>query len=271
MNRPFDLFLFSTDARTIREAIAAGVAGVIVDWEQAGKIERQRHADTEINEQTIEDLHAVRATTNAKVLCRINPFGVTTEREVEDAIAAGVDEILLPMVRTVEEVGVTLDLVRERCGVGILVETVDAVEHAAMLARLPLSRVYVGLNDLMIDRGHASIFTAVLDGTVARIRSTFNLPFGFAGLTLVDRGYPVPCRLLMAEMSRLGCHFTFLRRSFHRDMRGHALGEEIPRILGAMASASERSSAAIARDREELSVAIQRARFDQPAAVPSFE
>ena len=265
------MYLFSTDARTIREAMAAGVAGVIVDWERAGKVERQRYADTEINEQTVADLRAVRAATCGKVLCRINPFGATTEQEIEDAIGAGVDEILLPMVRAVEEAGITLDLVRKRCGVGILVETVDAVDDAAMLARLPLSRVYVGLNDLMIDRRDTSIFTAVLDGTVARIRSTFKVPFGFAGLTLVDRGFPIPCRLLIAEMARLGCRFTFLRRSFHRDIRGHAVGEEVPRILQAMATASRRSPAAIDRDHEELSTTICRTRFDRPATLPSLQ
>ena len=270
MNRPFELFLFSTDPQTIRETIAAGAAGVIVDWEQAGKVERQRHADTEINDQTLADLHAVRAATSARVLCRVNGFGRTTEWEIEEAIAGGVDEILLPMVRAVDEVGVTLDLVRGRCGVGILVETVDAVEHAAMLARLPLSRVYVGLNDLMIDRGHASIFAAVMDGTVARVRSVFRVPFGFAGLTLVDGGFPVPCRLLIAEMARLGCSFTFLRRSFHRDIRGRAIGEEVPRILQAMAAAAERSPTAVERDREDLSAAIGCARVDRQATQPSW-
>jgi hypothetical protein len=270
MNRPFELFLFSTDPQTIRDTIGAGAAGVIVDWERAGKVERQRHADTEINEQTLADLQAVRAATSATVLCRINSFGQTTEWEIEEAIAAGVDEILLPMVRTVEEVRATLNLVRERCGVGILVETVDAVEHAAMLARLPLSRVYVGLNDLMIDRGATSLFAAVHDGTVARVRSFFDVPFGFAGLTLVDAGFPVPCRLLIAEMARLGCSFTFLRRSFHRDIRGRAVAEEVPRMLQALATAAQRSAVAVERDREHLSAAIGSAFVDQQAIQPSW-
>ena len=271
MTQPFELFLFSSDRRTIREAIAAGVAGVVVDWERAGKAERQRYVDTEINEQTIEDLHAVRAATDARVLCRINPFGVTTGEEIEQAIGAGADEILLPMVRTVEEVVVTLDLVRRRCGLGILVETVDAVAQAARLARLPLSRVYVGLNDLMIDRSDTSIFTAVLDGTVSQVRSMFDMAFGVAGLTVVDRGCPIPCRLLIAEMSRLGCSFTFLRRSFHRDIRGRAFEKEIPRILEAMSASSRRSFAAIERDREELSVAIRRTGSNPTAKVASLQ
>jgi hypothetical protein len=265
MNRPFELFVFWTDPQTIRETIGAGAAGVIVDWEYAGKVHRQRHADTEINGQTLADLQIARNATSATVLCRVNAFGATTEWEIEAAIAAGVDEILLPMVRTVEEVRATLDLVRGRCGVGILVETVDAVDLAAMLGRLPLSRVYVGLNDLMIDRGHTSIFAAVLDGTVERVRACFDVPFGFAGLTLVDAGFPVPCRLLIAEMARLGCCFTFLRRSFHRDIRGRAIAEEVPRMLQALATAAGRSADAVERDREDLGAAIAGATVDRQA------
>ena len=108
-----------------------------------------------------------------------------------------------------------------------------------------------------------------LDGTVARVRSLFNVPFGFAGLTLVDGGFPVPCRLLIAEMARLGCSFTFLRRSFHRDIRGRATGEEVPRILQAIAAAAERSAAAVERDLQDLSVAIGCARVDRQATQPS--
>lgn len=265
MNRLFDLFLFSTNPREIREAVAAGIGGVVVDWEQAGKADRQHHADTEINRQTVEDLRIARASTRATIVCRINPVGGTTEREIEDAIAAGADEILLPMVRSVKEVGAAIRIARERCGVGILVETVEAAAAADGLARLPLSRVYVGLNDLMIDRGHTNIFTAVLDGTVERIRSHFSVPFGFGGLTMVERGFPVRCRLLIAEMARLDCRFSFLRRSFHRDMAGHRPGDEIPRILEAFAIATRRRSDEIVRDRVELTDTINRMLFERPA------
>jgi len=264
MNPLFDLFLFSTNPREIREAVAAGITGVVVDWEQVGKADRQHHADTEINRHTVEDLRIARASTRATVVCRINPVGVTTEREIEDAIAAGADEILLPMVRSVKEVSAAVGLARDRCGVGILVETVEAVASAGELARLPLSRVYVGLNDLMIDRGHTNIFAAVLDGTIERIRSNFSVPFGFGGLTLVERGCPVPCRLLIAEMARLDCRFSFLRRSFHRDMAGHRPSDEIPRILEALTIATRRRSDEIVRDRFELTDTINRMLFERP-------
>jgi hypothetical protein len=267
MDRPFQLFLFSTNPALIREAVAAGIAGVVIDWERAGKLDRQLHANTEINQQTVDDLHAARAATEARILCRINPFGGTSEREIEDAVAAGADEILLPMVRSVEEVAATLRLARDRCGVGILVETVSAVQCAQALGRLPLSRVYVGLNDLMIDRGHSNIFTALLDGTVERVRSAFSVPFGVAGLTLVQQGSPVPCRLLIAEMARLDCQFTFLRRSFHRDRVGHRLGREIPLILQALAAAGQRRPDDVAWDRRALDETLQRVLFERTAGL----
>ena len=257
MTARFDLFLFSTQPHVVRDVVSSGAAGIVIDWERAGKHDRQRAADTEINEHTVADLRRVRAATDARILCRVNPVGPTTSSEIDEAIEAGADEILLPMVRTVDEVLTALEAVRGRRGLGILVETAAAVHCAAALARLPLSRVYVGLNDLMIDRGDTNIFSAVLDGTVERVRSHFDVPFGFAGLTLVGRGRPIPCRLLMAEMARLDCRFSFLRRSFHRDIRESCAPEAIPEMLAALAAARRRGTADAAREHGELLDAIR--------------
>jgi hypothetical protein len=252
----FSLFLFSTDPPLIRAAAEAGVRGFVVDWERAGKRDRQRGADTQINGDTLDDLRRVRRVTDAQVLCRINGFGDTTPSEVEDAVGAGADEILLPMVRRSQEVEAVLELVAGRCGVGILVETEEAVAQADELGRLPISRAYLGLNDLAIERGSENIFEAVADGTVEAVRRSFRVPFGFAGLTLPERGHPVPCRLLVAEMARLSCDFTFLRRSFLRDTAGSDLNVEVPRILGAVAAAGERRPEQIERDRLDLANAV---------------
>lgn len=252
----FSLLLFSTGTSFVRQAVAAGVDGIIVDWESRGKEERQRHADTEINRDTPEDLRRVRGCTGAPVICRINGCGPTTEAEIEQAIDGGADEILLPMVRTVEEVEGVIRRVHGRCAVGILIETVEATARAEELSRLPLSRVYVGLNDLAIERKSPNIFSAVADGTVERLRTFFRVPFGFGGLTLPDRGHPVPCRLLIGEMARLDCRFSFLRRSFRRDVEGRELAIEIPRIREALETARRRTPGAAAGDRRDLVEAI---------------
>jgi hypothetical protein len=256
MQPEFELVLFSTDPAFIRRSQSAGVQAAIIDLEWIGKQDRQVCADTEINRDTFDDLRRLRASTSGQILCRINGFGATTANEVEQAVEAGADEILLPMVRSVEEVQAVMDQVKGRAGVGVLVETVAAVELSKELARLPLARVYVGLNDLAIERKTESIFEALVDGTVERVRSAFSVPFGFGGLTLPDCGHPIPCRLLIGEMARLNCRFSFLRRSFYRDMKGRDVAVEVPRLLEAIRQARLRSNEEVARDRRELEQSV---------------
>jgi hypothetical protein len=252
----FELLLFSTTPALIRRAVAAGVDGIVVDWEHRGKVRRQASFDTQINEDTAEDLRRVRDVTDAVVICRINGVGETTTDEVRTAIACGASEILVPMVRSVAEVERVLDLVAGRCGVGILVETVDAVEAASALAALPLARVYVGLNDLAIDRDAADIFEAVADGTVERVRAEWRGKFGFGGLTVPDRGTPVPCRLLMGEMARVGSTFSFLRRSFLRDIADIPLESALLQIRAGLDRAQGRSPIAVEHDRIDLAARV---------------
>jgi hypothetical protein len=226
-----DLFLFTVDPGWGRDVVAAGAAGIVVDWERRGKARRQQGEGTQINADTAEDLDRMRAATGGRLLCRVNGHGPWTAAEVDRAIAGGADEILLPMVRTTDEVDRTLDLVAGRCGLGILIETQDAVDRAASLARRPLSRVYVGLNDLRIDRRSTELFRPLVDGTVDAVRAEVPLPFGVAGLTVPDGGAPVPALLLAAELIRLGADFTFLRRAFTADMAGRDPSVEVPRLL----------------------------------------
>jgi HpcH/HpaI aldolase/citrate lyase family len=249
----FELVLFATDLAVVRAAVAGGVGSVVVDWEHAGKAARQADADTEINRHTVHDLRAARAATSARLLCRVNRHGPGTAGEVELALGAGADELLLPMVRTTAEVERVLELVDGRAGLGILVETREAVAAAGELARLPLARVYIGLNDLAIERGTPTIFAPLADGLLDELRERLaGIRFGFGGLTLPDAGAPLPCRLLMGELARLRADFTFLRRSFYRDVAGRDPEQEVARIRAAVAAAFARSPEREAADRSEL-------------------
>ncbi len=248
----FELFLFTSDVGLATGAVNAGIDGLVIDWERRGKHARQRVADTEINEDTVHDLRRIRAATRAPILCRVNPHGVESADEIDAAVEAGADELLLPMVRGAAEVENALDLVSGRVGLGILVETMEAVANADELARLPLSRIFLGLNDLALQRRSASIFTALIDGTVDRVRAAFEAPFGVAGATVPDAGYPIPCRLLIGELARIACDFTFLRRSFRRDLVGRNLDVEVPRIRDAVHATATRSPDEVHRDRADL-------------------
>ena len=265
----FSLWLFSVDPGYIRNAVRAGVTGVVVDWECTGKAWRQSGADTEINHHTADDLKRVRAATDGPVMCRINGLHADSAAEIDLAIALGADELMLPMARGPVEVERALDLVRGRRPLGILIETRAAVASAGELCALPISRTYVGLNDLAIDRGTPNIFEAVADGTVADVRNhcSTRVPFGFGGLTLPDAGSPVPCRLLMGEMVRVNANFSFLRRSFHRDMQGRALDVEVPLIMSAISAARTRTAEAVEADREALVAAVRAASIGSQAEI----
>jgi citrate lyase beta subunit len=247
-----DLYLFTTDADYACEALAAGIDGLVVDWEHLGKQNRQSGADTEVNHDTVEDLIRLRRSIDAPILVRIHAAGDATGREVEEAIGGGATEILLPMVRHVDDVTGVLERIDGRCGFGILIETTDAVRIAAELCALPLTRVYVGLNDLSIDRGIANIFTSLADGTVDTVRAACARPFGFAGLTHPDRGTPIPSRLLISEMARLDCSFSFLRRSFRRDVQRFGVAEVVRAVREEIATAQDRSREDLLANRDAL-------------------
>jgi len=232
-DQTFGLWYFQKSRPAVAEAIDAGISTFIVDWEHRGKAQRQSGRDTEVNADTPADLKAVSNMPGAAAVCRINGPDHDAAGDVELAIEGGASLILLPMVRRVAEVEAFLRQLRGRAAGGILIETQAALHCVQELARLPLSAVYIGLNDLSIELGNGSLFTAIVDGTVERVADELKaagIPFGFGGVTLVDRGHPVPFRLLMAEMARHGATFSFARRAFRRDIAGRCLPEEVALI-----------------------------------------
>lgn len=255
-----DLFLFTARPALAETAVAAGIAGVVLDWERRGKHRRQQGEGTEVNDHTPADLAAVRAALRTgRVLCRVDAAGGHTAAQVDLAVRLGADEVLLPMVRTPDDVARAADAVAGRCGLGILVETTDAVEAAEALVQPSLSRAYVGLNDLRIDRGSTSLFEPLVDGTVERVARAARdagVPFGVAGLTRWGAGTPVPTALIAGELARLGACFTFLRRSFLADVAPHEMDAEVPRLHAGVAAAAARTPDDVAAGTEALRAAI---------------
>lgn len=254
-----DLHLFFNGPESLAVAVAGGVDAVVVDCEERGKQERQHGYDTEINLWRPRDCEQVRAAApELRVVCRLDSFrtiGTGVLDQAREAVSAGAHEVILPMVDAIDEVDAILEAVAGRADVGVMIETEKAIASVGQFDTLPLRRVFVGLNDLMIERRSRHLFEGVLDGTVERLRPRFrSLAFGFGGMTLPDRGHPVPSRLMIAELARMHCDFTFLRRSFYRDVAASGLdpAEAVARMRGAWATACARSPAAVAAERGEL-------------------
>jgi hypothetical protein len=252
-----ELLLFATHGELVAAAEEFGVDGLVVDLESRGKQDRQVGYDTEITRQTPHELCQVRRASRLPIVCRINPVGPWTPAEAEAAIEAGADELLVPMLSRAAELEPLQEQVRGRCGLAAMIETDSAVADAAGFGAMPLSRVYVGLNDLHIDRGARHLFTAVSDGTVERVRSAVgDLPFGFAGVTHPGYGDPLPCHHLVNEMARLACDFTFLRRSFFRQAAELGACEVVEAITSAVQRARARPVSQVRRDHHAAMQAI---------------
>lgn len=253
-----ELMLFEGSPDGASTAVRHGITSFMLDWEQRDKLDRQAGFDTEIAPVDVQSLAAVAAVPGAQAWCRINSYGLYTAGEIECALGAGTHGIFLPMVVSPQEVEGFLQYARGRCKVGILVETQAALNCVRELATFGLDRVYFGLNDFAISRGGGSIFTALLDGSVERAREAFShTPFGFGGVTAVDAGSPVPCVRLIEEMARLECQFTFLRRSYRRDVDRAGVDGLLNGVRAHWRYCHARSEDAVQRDRRELERVLQ--------------
>ena len=255
----FQLFLFHRTIACDRACLRGGVDGLVIDFETRDKTERQSGFDTEINTHTLEDLRRVKGELDAYVICRTNPPGPSLAREIEEILHERTDEILVPLIRTVEEAAKAVDLVRGRCKIGLMIETAEATQIVERLCRLPIHRLYVGLNDLRISRGSPSIFVPLIDGVLDRCRSDAGgTNFGFGGLTVPGFGHPLPVHHLIDEMARLDCAFSFLRRSFYKDIAGRSPEVEIARIRRWLQRSSLRPGETASEDAGRLARAVRR-------------
>lgn len=223
---------------------SAGYSSFIVDLEVMGKDLRQLGYDTEINRSSFADIATLKSCGVNSIWTRINCFGEHTGREVEQALARGASSIILPMVRSPQEVDAVVAHVDGRADVCVMIETREGVEIAPQIARMPVSSAYFGLNDFAISTGNRNIFAAVADGTVARTREAFrDMRFGFGGLTHPAGGAPISSLAILRELERTGCSFTFLRRSFRRDLAQYGAREIRESIHRAWVEAGRRSDA----------------------------
>jgi hypothetical protein len=226
-------------------------SAVAVDWERPD--ERSTWLDRGPTDAQVAALASVREVSPWPVVCRINEVGPGTENEVEQAIDLGADEVLVPMVRREMDVQRVLTAARARVGVGIMVETHQAVTRASALANLGICRAFVGLLDLAVDRETPSVFTPLADGTLdVLVEALAPTVYGFGGLTDPERGHPLPARLLMGEIVRSGCSFAMMRHAFTSDAALSSPEAVLAAIRLELDRLAGRSAEQVLADRDEL-------------------
>lgn len=273
------LLLITNDPPLAAFAVRHGVDRVFVDLEVLGKRERQGHRDTLISSHSLDDVAHVRAAlAGGELLVRLNPAHAGSDAEVDGAIAAGAQWLMLPMFKTRAEVQRVAERIAGRCRFVPLVETPPALALAPELARVPgVDELYLGLNDLHLSLGRDFMFELLTDGTVERFADACRdagIPFGFGGVARVDEGL-VSGRLILSEHVRLGSSAVILSRTFHRsaqnmeDARANVdFEKEIARLRDAEAVLARRGPADIAADRRALEAAVATVRDRIRAGTP---
>lgn len=233
-------FMIVNDAEIARFVAAQGVDRLFVDLEWMGKDKRQKGLDTWKSRQTPADVSRLReAVPEAHLLVRVNPPHEGTAAEVDDAVARGADSIMLPMIQTLAEVDHFVECVAGRAEALPLIETKASLDLIpAMLERVALTRIHIGLNDLHLDMKLSFMFQPIADGILeeacAAMRSA-GVVFGIGGVARAGEGIVSP-EYLLGEHVRLGSDAAILSRTFHRG------AQTIRELQGVMDFAAEVSA-----------------------------
>lgn len=208
--------------RLAQLAEEAGVDRIFLDLETIGKQLRQASTNTVQSDHTLADISSVRpAVKKAELLVRVNPIYEWSREEIDAAIAAGADDLMLPYFQTAGQAERFLEYVDGRARTILLVETPEAVENLDDILRLPgIDECHIGLNDLHLSYGRKFMFELLADGTVDRITDKFRqygIPFGVGGIARLGRG-TLPAEYILAEHVRLGSEAVILSRSFCNDI-----------------------------------------------------
>lgn len=201
-----------------------GVDWIFIDMEFIGKDSRQGGLDTVQNHHTVADIRNIRnAVSRSKVLVRVNPIHEalsnypSSKDEIDAAINAGADIVMLPFYKTVKEVRQFIEYVGGRAKTCLLLETAEAAILLDETLKVPgIDMIHLGLNDLHLELGMKFMFQLLSDGVVEQLGNKIKaagIPFGFGGIARLDSGM-LPGADVLKEHVRLGSSMVIVSRSF---------------------------------------------------------
>lgn len=219
-----NLMYITNSPDVARIAESAGVDRIFVDMEYIGKSQRQGGMDTVQSHHTIQDIRAIKSVVStAEILVRLNPIHEATDEycsskdEIDAAIEAGADILMLPFFKTVDEVRTFVELVGGRAKTMPLVETPESVEVIDEILKINgIDEIFIGLNDLSLGYGKKFMFELLADGTVEKLCLKFKLsgiPYGFGGIASLGKGMLIS-ECIIKEHYRMESTCAILSRSF---------------------------------------------------------
>ena len=221
---PLKLMYITNNPQIATIAEGCGVDRIFIDMEYIGKEERQSGLNTVKSHHTIADIANIRSViSSSELLVRINPIHEKTNNygsskdEIEAAIDAGADILMLPMIRNVGQVDEFVRLVGGRTKTMLLLETAECNENIDEFLQVDgIDEAHIGLNDMHLAYRKKFMFQLLTDGTVERLcvkLKNKGIPYGFGGIARLGYGM-LPAEKVIMEHYRLGSTKAILSRSF---------------------------------------------------------
>lgn len=199
-----------------------GVQQIMVDTEILGKAERQQGKRTIISHHKIADIVALKKMQlKAEIICRVNPFNSNIFNEIDSAIEAGADCIMMPMIKNIDEYKAIVDRVNSRVKIIPLIETTYSLFVLKEIIEYSnLTQIHFGLNDLFIDIGYKNLFEILFSEFFSNFVNfaADNIEVvGIGGIGNPNTLLKVDSLLLFSEFLNLRGSSVILSRSFFKD------------------------------------------------------
>lgn len=215
---PIKLMYITNNPQIALIAEKNGVDRIWIDLETLGKEERQKGLNSVKSNHSIADISIIsKILSTSETLVRVNPWNKNSCIEIDQAIQAGADLLMLPMWRSATEVRSFINTISGRAKTVLLLETKEAIDCLNEVLLLPgVDEIHIGLNDLHIALGKTFMFELLADGTVEKLCKQIQIigiPYGFGGIAKIGDGL-LPSEKIILEHYRLGSTRAILSRTF---------------------------------------------------------
>ena len=216
--------LITKDPGIAQHAEDTGIDVIFIDLEAgADKQARQSGKNAVYNDHSLDHIAPVRSVLKkAELMVRVNALNPDSTSEVERALDAGADCLMLPMFYSAEDVIRFRDMVNGRAKIRPLIETPSAVEEVEKLAKIDdIHSYHFGLNDLHIAWKCHFVFEPLINGKLDAAIAHFyeaGIDYGIGGMAQIGEG-DVPGGDVLSEFVGRNSNRVILSRTFHRNSK----------------------------------------------------
>ena len=197
-----------------------GIYEIMIDLERYRKNDRQKNLDTFKSNHTINDINIVNDNVSkSKVLVRLDQINPNTENQINECIDRGVQKLMLPYFKKVNQVENFLNIVNNRVKTSLLFETISSIKNIEEIMNLGMiDEVHFGLNDLSIDMKERFMLNTLTSDYVKNAISFLKykkVPYGIGGIAPLNMGL-IKGKYVIDYYLHLGASKTILSRDFKK-------------------------------------------------------